>query len=117
MRILVDEDIPRMTVEALRSAGHDVTDVRGSSLQGSADSDIWALAVSDSRLLITTDKGFSQYRAGGHHGILVVRLRQPNRHKIHGAVMSAVARFEEKWTNLFVVVRDRTVSVSASSPL
>jgi predicted nuclease of predicted toxin-antitoxin system len=106
-----------MTVEVLRSAGHDVTDVRGSSLQGSADSDIWALAVSDARLLITTDKGFSQYRSEAHHGILVVRLRQPNRHKIHEAVISAVGRFGGKWSNLFVVVRDRTVSVSTSSPL
>jgi predicted nuclease of predicted toxin-antitoxin system len=116
MRILVDENIPRMTVDFLRSAGHNVTDVRGSSLQGSPDSDIWALAVSDGRLLITTDKGFSQYRSKLHHGILIVRLRQPNRHKIHEAVVNAVGRFEGRWPNLFVVVRDTTISISSSSP-
>jgi predicted nuclease of predicted toxin-antitoxin system len=105
-----------MTVDFLRSAGHDVTDVKGSSLQGSPDSDIWALAVSDSRLLITTDKGFSQYRSMVHHGILIVRLRQPNQHKIHEAVVDALGRFEGRWPNLFVVVRDTTISISSSSP-
>ena len=29
MRIFVDENIPAMTVEALREAGHDVIDIRG----------------------------------------------------------------------------------------
>jgi predicted nuclease of predicted toxin-antitoxin system len=57
MRILVDENIPRMTVDRLRELGHDVKDIRGTGDKGLADADLWDLAVRERRLLITTDKG------------------------------------------------------------
>jgi predicted nuclease of predicted toxin-antitoxin system len=113
MRVLVDENIPRMTVDGLRAAGHDVKDVRGTSDQGIADSDLWGLALTESRVLITTDKGFTEYRAVPHHGILIVRLRQPNRQKIHHSVMHVIERFPgAEWPNLLVVARDTTMSTS-----
>jgi predicted nuclease of predicted toxin-antitoxin system len=115
MRVLVDENIPRMTVDALRALGHDVKDIRGTPAQGLPDSELWRLASAESSLLITTDKGFSEFRAVRHHGILIVRLRQPNRLKIHHAVMRAIQRFQEsEWSNLLVVVRDATMSTSHS---
>jgi hypothetical protein len=102
-----------MTVEALRDLGRDVRDVRGTSDQGASDSDLWTLALAESRAPITTDKGFTEYRSVPHHGILIVRLRQPNRQKIHHAVMHAIERFpDEEWPNLLVVVRDTTLSTS-----
>lgn len=117
MQILVDENIPRMTVEGLRALGHDVKDLRGSPKEGLPDQDLWQLAMVESRLLITTDKGFSAYRASTHHGILIVRLRQPNRHKIHDAVMLAMERFARtQWANRLVVVRDTTISTSVFRP-
>jgi len=79
MKILVDENIPRMTVNRLRELGHDVRDIRGSSDQGMADAALWDIAVREGRLLITTDKGFTEYRTTNHNGILIVRLRRPNR--------------------------------------
>jgi predicted nuclease of predicted toxin-antitoxin system len=62
MKILVDENIPRMTVEELRSSGHEVKDVRGTKQQSVADSALWQIAKMEGRLLITTDKGFTAYR-------------------------------------------------------
>lgn len=113
MNILADENIPRMTVEALRAVGHDVKDIRGTLEQGLPDTDVWQIASKERRLLVTTDKGFTEYRMSSHNGILVVRLRQPNRHKIHFAVMQALGRFrDEEWLNLLVVVRDATMSTS-----
>ena len=113
MKILVDENIPRMTVEGLRELKHDVRDIRGSSEQGLSDPDLWRIAIAESRLLITTDKGFTRYRSVSHRGILIVRLRQPNRRKIHQSVMHALGRFPElEWPNLLVVVRDTTMSIS-----
>jgi hypothetical protein len=74
---------------------------------------LWNLALREQRLLITTDKGFSQYRSVSHSGILIVRLRQPNRLKIHQSVMRAMERFAEKeWPGLLVVMRDATMSTS-----
>lgn len=115
MKILVDENIPRMTVEELRKLGHDVRDVRRTSDQGLEDTRLWKIARHDSRTLITTDRGFTEYRRAEHSGILIVRLRQPNRLKIHRAVMLALGRFQEsEWPGLLVVVRDTTLSVSRS---
>ncbi len=57
MRILVDENIPLMTVAALRGIGHDVLDVRGTADQGSDDPTLWQIAQQEARLLVTTDKG------------------------------------------------------------
>ena len=66
-------------------------------------------------MLITTDKGFTEYRSEPHHGILIVRLRQPNREKIHQAVMHALSDSQiAEWPNLLVVVRDTTMSTSRS---
>jgi len=89
MRILVDENIPRMTVDVLRGLGNDVKDIRGTPAQGLPDSELWWLTTEEARLL--------------------------NRNKIHGAVMRAIQQFHEPdWSNLFVVVRDTTMSTSRS---
>ena len=67
MRIFVDENIPLMTVEALRAMGHDVRDIRGTPSEGLRDDVLWEVAQREERLLITTDKGFAHYRMGPHH--------------------------------------------------
>ncbi len=119
MRILVDENIPRMTADRLRELDHDVKDIRGTADKGLPDAGLWDLAVRERRLLITTDKGFTQYRAASHSGILIVRLRQPNRLKVHQSVMLGMERFgEAEWPGLLVVIRDATMSTSrAGGPI
>lgn len=88
-------------------------DVRGTSQQASSDDSLWQIAVAEKRLLITTDKGFTANRTQPHYGILVVRLRQPNRQKINHSVMQGLQRFgEEEWPGLIVVVRDQVLSIS-----
>lgn len=112
MNILVDENIPYPTVKALREMGHDVLDIRGTKDEGMKDAPLWQLAQSDGRLLITTDKGFTKYRHEMHHGVIVVRLKQPNRHKIHQRAMQAIAQFTpEEWSGLLVVMRDYAQSI------
>ena len=108
MNILVDENIPRMTVESLRAAGHSVLDLRGTSEEGLDDVDLWKKVRREETLLITTDKGFTEHRNNPHRGILVVRLRQPNRLKIHERVMLAIGQFGvEEWPGLTVVMKDQ----------
>jgi predicted nuclease of predicted toxin-antitoxin system len=116
MKILVDENIPRMTVDHLRELGHDVRDIRGTADEGLGDSALWDVAIRERRLLITTDKGFAEHRTTSHYGILIVRLRQPNRLKIHQYVMRAMERFGETgWPGLLVVMRDATMSTSRAA--
>ena len=111
MRILVDENIPRMTVTALAEMGHAVRDLRGTADKGMSDQDLWQIAQREQRLLITTDKGFSAHRNAQHAGVLIVRLKQPNRQRIHDRVLQALSRFQEgQWPRMIVIMRDRTVS-------
>ena len=118
MRILVDENIPRLTVAALIEQGHEVLDFRCSAREGSPDADLWDVALRENRLLITTDKGFAAHRREDHAGILIVRLRQPNRQRIHERVLLALSRFQEpQWQGLTVVVRDQAVSYWRFNPI
>lgn len=112
MKILVDENIPLMTVAELQALGCDVLDVRGTPGEGMSDSSMWVTAQRQQCLLVTTDKGFAAKREEPHWGILIVHLRQPNRIRIHRRVMEAVKRFDEgEWRGLVVMMRDRVMSV------
>ena len=103
MKIVVDEHIPLMTVKALREMGHEVRDIRGTSLEGMQDDDLWMLAQRHRCLLITTDRGFTRYRSSEHHGMLIVLLRQPNRHRIHQRILQGLNQFSKEahtWVQL-----------------
>ncbi len=115
MKILVDENIPNVTVESLRRLGHDVRDIRATPLKGMDDDALWNLAQADARILVTTDKGFSEHRHEHHHGLLIVRLRQPNEERIHRRVMTAIAQFRDSdWPGMLVVMQDVAQSVSTA---
>ena len=107
MKILVDEHIPLRTVQALPMMGHDVRDIRGTPDEGMQDDALWEIAQQEERLLITTDKGFTRYRTVSHHGMLIIRLRRPSRHKIHQRIMQALRQFDDaQWPGLLVIMRD-----------
>ena len=107
MKVLVDENIPLMTVKELRSKRYDVRDIRGTSKQGITDAELWQIAQQEKRLLITTDKGFSSQRNEAHHGILIIRLKQPSRFKIHQRVKQAINKYPaEEWQGFMVIMRD-----------
>lgn len=107
MKVLVDENIPLMTVKELQSKGYDVRDIRGTANQGITDAELWQIAQREKRLLITTDKGFSTQRNEPHHGILIIRLKQPSRLKIHQRIIQAIKRYPKgEWKGLMVIMRD-----------
>jgi predicted nuclease of predicted toxin-antitoxin system len=117
MKILVDENIPLVTVSELRRIGHDVSDIRGTKDKGIPDELLWKKACNEGRLLITTNKGFSQHRDKKHNGILIITLRKPNTNKIHARVLKALGRFSAKqWQNLLVVMRDEVIGIWRGSP-
>lgn len=112
MKIMVDENIPRMMVHCLRELGHEVTDLRGTQNEGEEDEVLWETAQKEERLLITTDKGFTIHRDMPHFGVLIVRLRQPNRLKIHEKVMQAITQIDpSQWPGLMMVMRDMAQSI------
>ena len=60
MRVLVDENIPRMTVNGLCELGHDVKDIRGTAGQGLPDTSLWGMAV---------EEPSADYNGQGLHGV------------------------------------------------
>lgn len=111
MKIFVDENIPLVTVKKLAHQGHDVIDIRGTENQGITDELLWQKAQELKCLLITTDKGFAAHREEPHHGILIIRLKQPSRQKIHQRVLQALNRYMSKqWPGLTVVMQDAVQS-------
>lgn len=107
MKIFADENIPLITVDQLREQGHDVIDIRGTAEQGITDEKLWQKAQAEKSLLITTDKGFASYREKFHYGILIIRLRQPTRMKIHNHIIQTIKKYPPaEWPGLMVVVRD-----------
>jgi len=111
MKIFADENIPLMTIMELRSRGHDVKDIRGTPNQGMTDDELWQIAQKEKRLLITTDKGFSSQRNKSHYGILIIRLKQPSRHKIHQRIMQVLNKNPaDEWQGLMVIMRDAVQS-------
>ena len=111
MKIYVDENIPSITVKDLREKGFEVIDIRGTENQGISDEELWQKVQQDKGLLVTTDKGFSAHRDEDHHGILIIRLKQPTRLKIHARVMKAIRKYSEKeWPGFMVVIRDEVQS-------
>ncbi len=107
MRIVVDENIPRRTVSELRTRGHEVIDVRGSSEEGVDDDALWQKAQRNQALFITTDKGFARFRGQEHWGVLIIRLRQPNVKRIHNRVIQVLEYFNRTdWRNMVVIARD-----------
>ncbi len=112
MKICVDENIPLVSVIELKDLGHNVLDIRGTDEQGLTDALLWEKVQREQRLLITTDKGFTNFRGESHHGILIVRLRQPNEQKIHFRIMQALNQFPQgERAGLLVVMRDAVQSV------
>ena len=57
MHFLADENLPAITIDALRSAGVDVASVREDA-PGSKDDEVLALARTEARVLLTFDKDF-----------------------------------------------------------
>ena len=60
MKFKLDENIGRRGLELLRAAGHDVVTVRDEGLAGARDEQIFSVAASEGRAIITLDYDFAQ---------------------------------------------------------
>jgi len=111
MKILVDENIPKITVHEIKKKHPDTKDIRGTKDEGIGDDKIWEMAKREDRLLITTDKGFSKYRYQKHNGIVLILLKQPTLNKIHQRILTTLEEYSEsEWKDRLVIVKDTVKS-------
>lgn len=113
MRIKLDENLSGLSVEPLRTFGHDVDTVRDEGLTGPPDDDIWAGAQASERILVTCDLDFSDIRRftlGAHHGLVILRLRDATRSALEARLAEVFNVSEEtSWARCFVIVSDHRV--------
>jgi predicted nuclease of predicted toxin-antitoxin system len=106
MRILLNENVPGASVEALQRHGHDVLWAR-TVMPGAPDSIVLARASTEGRLLVTFDKDFGElvYRAGrkASAGVVLFRIPQPTAAVVAAQVVrTPVSR--DDWGGRFSVV-------------
>jgi|SRR5882724_3050505 len=115
MKIKLDENLPASLAAILSSLDHDVHTVAEENLSGGSDRDVWEAAQRDERLLITQDLDFSDLRyfvPGTHHGILLVRLRSPDRQSLIRRVLEIFQHEEVTgWSRCFVVATGHKIRV------
>lgn len=58
MRLFIDQDVYKITIEFLKKQGHDVVCAKEVGLSKAADEELLIWARSNKRVLITRDKGF-----------------------------------------------------------
>jgi predicted nuclease of predicted toxin-antitoxin system len=115
MKIKLDENMPLRLVEILRRLGHDPDTVPQEGLIGRGDKSVWDAAQASGRFLITQDLDFSdarQFVPGTHHGILLVRLREPGRNALLRQVETAFSQGDAmSWLGNFVVLTEHKVRI------
>ena len=119
MKIKLDENVPARLVPLLNALGHDAHTVHQEGLSGRDDRTVWRTAQDEERFLITQDLDFSdarRYTPGTHHGLLLVRLRDPGRE----ALLRRIQRLFENehvdgWIGCLVVATDRKLRIRRPS--
>ncbi len=117
MRIKLDENLPLRLTHILCQQGHETDTVPQEGLAGEDDAHVWQAAQTTGRFFITQDLDFSDVRRfvpGAHHGLLLVRLRDPGRNALVRRVRSLFQTENvEAWKQCFVVATEHKVRVRA----
>ena len=75
LKFLLDADMPRSSVEIIRSLGFDVEDIRDIGMGAAKDNEIIEYAVNDDRIIVTRDTDFGEVlRYPKHPGAIIFRL-------------------------------------------
>lgn len=115
MRIKLDENLPARLAPLLEALGHEAGTVYEEGLSGHDDRAVWAAAQEEGRFLITQDLDFSdtrRYTPGTHHGLLLIRLRDPGRNALLQRVRGLFeSEFVEGWSGCLVVATDRKLRI------
>jgi predicted nuclease of predicted toxin-antitoxin system len=115
MKIKLDENLPARLADILNRLGHNTDTIPNEGYASSDDNQVWKLAQQTQRFLIAQDLDFSDIRKfipGTHHGILLIRLRNPGREALLQRI-EFIFKTEnvELWKGCFVVVTEHKIRI------
>jgi len=115
MRFFLDENFPKSASDLLNRHKHEILDIRGTQDQGADDATIFDLAQEQQAVFLTTDRDFFHtipHLYEHHFGVVVIALRQPNRHNILGKLEWFLQHSgNDSLENKIFQLRDRTYVV------
>jgi predicted nuclease of predicted toxin-antitoxin system len=104
------QNLPSTLVAILSGFGHETDTAEDEGVNGKSDEIVWERAQLDGRFLITQDLDFSDIRKftlGTHHGILLIRMRDPSRRALEERIGALFAMEESNsWNRGFIVATD-----------
>ncbi len=111
MRLLADENIPRLVVDIICSRGHDAIWI-GREAPGISDQEVLSLATTEKRTLITFDTDFGElvFRlgVGAPFGVILFRL-PPDSPSVIAQSIVDVLEIQVDWTGHFSVVDENRI--------
>lgn len=115
MRLKLDENIAVSVAPRLRALKFDVDTVVDEGLGGRSDSDVWRVAQTERRMLVTHDLDFSDARTfapGTHYGLLLVRLPDAEQWRIGDYLVAWLGAPDvATWERCFIVATPTKVRV------
>lgn len=106
MRVLADENIPKVLVAALRESGHDVVWIHEVS-PGVSDHEVLRIARDQERVLLTFDKDFGElaFRSSLPRsvGVVLFRMVADTPGHLCRRILDALATRND-WTGVFAVI-------------
>jgi predicted nuclease of predicted toxin-antitoxin system len=104
MRFLADMGVSLSVVQYLRTEGHDAVHLRELGLQQALDGDVYALAATDSRVILTFDLDFAEIAATAGSALPSVMIFRLNNTRVHRLV-----------ERLAIALRNASASLSAGA--
>ena len=112
---LIDENIAPSVTALLRDMGEDVLDVKECALDGTSDEYLLDLAGDQSRIVLTMDKGFLDFRSitrRSFFSVLLLRPSDSSRESVCQLVKDVLAKNIEFTPGSVVVANERRIRVS-----
>ena len=108
MRLLIDQDIYKITMDHLREWGHDLLTAKELGLQQASDEDLLKRTQGENRLLITRDKGFGGLvflNEALATEVILLRMTPMNAKEVHRELHRLLEEHgEDELRNVFCVV-------------
>lgn len=113
MRFLVDENLGRRLVHALRDRGHDVAWMV-ERMQGQRDSDILDVANTEQRIVITNDPDFGSlvfHEQAACHGVVLLRIHDASFEAVRDMTLAAIDQYGNQLVGQFSVITDQSIRI------